>query len=195
VLSSPHITSAVDFALPVGRYDEANPPFTQGILGRYGGQVAPDTAPDLYALTFDPTFLFMNSSVPEDLCVKYGCDTLDGNHAPQYGLVAVGQECPPAPTTPEPSAQGSPAATAAPAETTAAAPTASPAATPRPPQASPAATAAGPAGATTPGAVSSDSDGTDWGSPVLIVVYVAVGLVAALAVAGITYLGTRGRRA
>lgn len=191
-VSSPYITAVVDMAMPIGRYDEANPPYTQGVLGRYRGQVAADIEPGLYALTFDPTYLSLTNTTPQNLCEAYVCEVLDGNHAPRYGLVAVGEECPAGPTTPEPGAQTSPAATAAPTETTAAVPTGSPAVTPTP---APATTPPGPAGATTPGAVSSDSDGTDWGSPALIVVYVAVGLVAALAVAGITYLGTRGRRA
>jgi hypothetical protein len=193
VVSSPLIISAVDFALPVGRYDEANPPYTQGVLGRYSGQVAADTAPGLYALTLDSEFASVYKSSPEDLCELYGCDILDGNHSPQYGLVAVGEDCPAGPTTPEPGAQTSPVATAAPTETTAASPTGSPAVTPTP---LPATTPPSPAGATTPAAASpDDDDGTDWGSPVVIAILVVAGFVGGLAVAGIAYLGTRGRRA
>jgi hypothetical protein len=194
VTSSPHTASIIDFALPVGRNDETNPPYTQGVLGRYTGQVAADTTLGLYALTFDLNFLSIYNSTPQNLCDIYDCDVWDGNHAPQYGLVAVGQECPAGPTTPEPGAEASPAATAAPTETTAAASTASPAITSTPARATTA--TPGPAGASTPAAASSDDDdGTDWGSPVLIVVYVVAGFVGGLAVAGIAYLGTRGRRA
>lgn len=192
VVSSPYITSIIDFALPVGRYDEANPPYTQGVLGRYSGQVASDAEPGIYTLTFDPTFLAVYRATPDNLCEAYGCEMLDGNHAPQYGLVAVGQDCPAGPTTPEPSAQGTAAATAV-ATATPAAPTASPPATRTPVRAVTA--TPGPASASTPGAVPSDNDGTDWGSAPIIAVYLAAGFVAGLAVAGITYLGTRGRRA
>jgi hypothetical protein len=193
VVSSPHITSVVDMALPIGRHDEANPPYTQGVLGRYRGQVAADIEPGLYALTFDPTYLSLLRPTPENLCEAYGCEVLDGNHAPRYGLVAVGEECPAGPTTPEPGAQTSPVATAAPTDTTAAAPTAGPAITLTPAQAT--TTTPGPAGASTPAAASSgDDDGTDWGSPILILAYVVAGTLAVLAVAGIAYLGMRGRR-
>ena len=194
VASSPYTASIVDFALPVGRNDERNPPYTQGVLGRYTGQVAADTTPGLYALTFDLNFLSIYNSTPQNLCEIYDCVVWDGNHAPQYGLVAVGQDCPAGPTTPEPGAQGSPAATQAPTETTTAAATASPAVTPTPAQVKTA--TPGPAGADTPPAASSDGDdGTDWSSPVLIVVFVVAGFVGGLAVAGIAYLGTRRRRA
>jgi hypothetical protein len=129
VVSSPHITAVVDMALPVARYDEANPPYTQGVLGRYRGQVAADVEPGLYALTFDSTYLSLSNTTPQNLCEVYGCELLDGNHSPRYGLVAVGEDCPAGPTTPEPGAQTSPTATAAPTETTAAASTPSPAVT------------------------------------------------------------------
>lgn len=194
VVSPPHITAVVDMALPIARYDEANPPYTQGVLGRYRGQVAADLEPGLYALTFDSTYLQLSNTTPENLCEAYGCEVLDGNHSPRYGLVAVGEDCPAGPTTPEPGAQTSPVATAAPTETAAAASTAGPAITPTPAQATTA--TPGPAGASTPAAApTDDDDGTDWGSPVLIVAYVVAGTLAVLAVAGIAYLGTRGRRA
>ena len=192
VVSSPLITSVVDMALPIAQYDEANPPYTQGVLGRYRGQVAADIEPGLYTLTFDPTYLNILRPTPESLCDTYGCELLDGVHAPQYGLVAVGQDCPAGPTTPEPGAEGSPAATAAPMTTAAA--TVGPAITPAPAQGTTA--TPGPANASTPAAASSDGDdGTDWGSPILIVAYVAAAFVGGLAVAGIAYLARRGRRA
>jgi hypothetical protein len=194
VVSSPLIIAVVDMALPIARYDEANPPYTQGVLGRYTGQVSADTEPGLYALTFDAAWLSLTNTTPQNLCEIYGCEPLDGNHAPQYGLVAVGQDCPAGPTTPEPGAEGSPAATAAPTETAVAAATTGPAITPTP--AHGATATPGPAGTstfTTAATSSHDNDGTDWGSPVLIVLYVVAALVGGLAVAGIAYLGRRRR--
>lgn len=101
VLADPHETLPRLQPPYVGSYfdlgtEESNPPFTHGVLGRYTGQVAAGTPAGLYALTFDPdpTKTSVGSSTPQNLCEVYGCELWDGNHSPQFGLVAVGQACP-----------------------------------------------------------------------------------------------------
>ncbi|MGQ9674590.1 MAG: thrombospondin type 3 repeat-containing protein [Chloroflexota bacterium] len=67
---------------------EANPPYTQGTLGRYTMSV---NAPDgLYGLILWDYIL--GNFWADDLCVLYGCDVLDGYDG--YGLIAVGVPCP-----------------------------------------------------------------------------------------------------
>jgi hypothetical protein len=91
-VQSPYVGSVVDMG-PLSS-EETNPPFTHGVLERYTGQVAAD-ASGVYALMFTPPdYTTVNSGTPENLCAKYGCELWDGNHSPEYGLVAVGVACP-----------------------------------------------------------------------------------------------------
>lgn len=84
---------------------EYNPPYTQGTLGRYTLDTT-GLADGIYGLTLDTVIL--GSEVSSDLCVLYSCDIWDANATPEpYGLIAIGQSCPPAPTpTATPAAVG-----------------------------------------------------------------------------------------
>jgi hypothetical protein len=72
---------------------EYNPPFTHGVLGRYGMNVG-GVADGVYGLTLDSVIVGNDPGL--DLCILYGCDLWDANKVvPQpYGLIAVGVACP-----------------------------------------------------------------------------------------------------
>jgi hypothetical protein len=71
---------------------EYNPPFTQGVLGRYSLNLT-GVADGLYALTLSSVLLGNNSA--QDLCTLYGCEIRDANATPTpYGQIAVGRACP-----------------------------------------------------------------------------------------------------
>jgi len=96
---SPDMTAIADFGTA-----ETNPPFTQGVLGRYNVTVASGTAPGVYGLIFDlsgggPVNIFDTGSA--DLCTDPGCTLLDAA-TPGYGLVAVNTTCPGAPQFADP---------------------------------------------------------------------------------------------
>jgi hypothetical protein len=95
-------SSTLSFSDPVGTlipsYDasigdlgtaEANPPFTQGTLGRYNLDTT-GVADGLYGMTLDSVILGNNGS--NDLCYNYGCNILDAYQG--YGLIAIGVPCP-----------------------------------------------------------------------------------------------------
>jgi len=116
--TSPHSVTVADFGAA-----EYNPPYTHGTLGRYQVTVPTGTAAGTYPLTLSGVSLGRDVPPAGDLCVDYGCTIWDGSFTPQYGLIAVNQSCPVAPTpTPAPTATPSPTAT----------PTATPAPTPPP---------------------------------------------------------------
>ena len=71
-------------------YEEYNPPFTQGTLGRYTLNLA-GVPIGYYSLTLDSVEI-RTWGIPPDLCSIYGCDIRDGFD--DYGLIAVGMPCP-----------------------------------------------------------------------------------------------------
>jgi len=71
-------------------YEEYNPPFTQGTLGRYTLNLA-GVPIGYYSLTLDSVTIKTWGDTL-DLCSIYGCDIRDGFD--DYGLIAVGMPCP-----------------------------------------------------------------------------------------------------
>ena len=68
---------------------EANPPFSQGGLGRYTIDTT-GLSDGVYRLTLDNVSVFNHLS--QDLCVTHTCDIKDAYD--DYGLIAVGVPCP-----------------------------------------------------------------------------------------------------
>ncbi len=75
---------------------EYNPPFTQGVLGRYTLDVT-GVAAGVYGMTLSNVIIA--NEWANELCLLYGCDIWDASFGPQYGLIAVDVDCP---TEPEP---------------------------------------------------------------------------------------------
>jgi hypothetical protein len=93
--------SSPPYAVNVGDLGDAeyNPPFTQGVLGRYTLNVT-GVGTGVYGMTLEN--LFVGNYFADDLCVLYDCDIWDANSEPQYGLIAVDTDCPGAPPSPTP---------------------------------------------------------------------------------------------
>ncbi len=72
---------------------EYNPPFTMGVVGRYQLDLT-GVAPGVYPMTLSTVVMGRDVPPGGDLCVVYGCEILDGNSSPPYGLIAVDEPCP-----------------------------------------------------------------------------------------------------
>ncbi len=101
--------------------DEAGP--IAGVLGRYTFEVLPTAATGTFALSLANVIL--GNSIGESIPVD---SVLDGNASPQYGLISVGEACPPLGATPTPTPTPTPTRTPTPTPT----PTLTPTATPTP---------------------------------------------------------------
>ncbi len=85
--TNPHVVSIVDFGSGTG---ETNPPYAQGVLGRYTMQILTTTSPGVYALTLDDVVVGQDippgGGIPVD-------QIWDAKFAPQYGVIAVDVSC------------------------------------------------------------------------------------------------------
>jgi len=93
--ASPHLVAVADMG--TGEY---NPPYTQGVLGRYTFKVLPTAAAATYSLTLIDTAVGRDTVInPKYLDYPLGgfvpiAAVWDGAFVPPYGIIAVDVPCP-----------------------------------------------------------------------------------------------------